>query len=66
MKYMSKVKKSMMKGLPLFDNVSVLTVLPLMSLSVTDGNCAFAEHKIPSAKTIDNKNFFIINAILLF
>ena len=34
-------KKSMMKGLPLFDKVSVRTVLPLMSLRVTDGRvCA--------------------------
>ena len=54
-------KKSMMNGFPLFDKVSVRTALPLMSLSVTDGNCALT---VPIAQVSNTNNdrivFFII------
>jgi hypothetical protein len=59
-------KKSMMNGLPLFDRVSVLTVLPSMSFKVIDGSWAFAVQTQPSMITIDNKNFFILLGFTCF
>ena len=57
----------MINGLPLFDKVSVRTALPVMSLSVTEGNCALTVLKaqVSSTKRVKTVFFIILNCLLL-